>query len=56
VKHRDLIDLIEYAANDVRVALIEGDKLAALAATHRINITTDKLARALYQDEARSAA
>jgi hypothetical protein len=55
VKHRDLIDRIEDAANAARTALIEGDYLDALAATHLVNLAADELARALYQDEAQSA-
>jgi hypothetical protein len=55
VKHRDLIDRIEDAADAARTALIEGDDLAALAAVHVVNNAATALTRALYRDEARSA-
>jgi hypothetical protein len=55
VKHRDLIERIEDAANAARTALIEDDALAALAAAHLVNNYATQLTRALYDDEARSA-
>jgi hypothetical protein len=51
VKHRDLIDRIEDAADAARTALIEGDALAALAAAHLVNRLATELTRALYDDE-----
>jgi hypothetical protein len=56
VKHRDLIDRIEDAADAARTALVEGDTLNALAATHLVNLAADELARALYHDAAKAAA
>jgi hypothetical protein len=56
VKHRDLIDRIDEAADAARTALIEGDALAALAAAHVVNITATELTRALYADAAKAAA
>jgi hypothetical protein len=56
VKHRDLIDRIEDAADAARTALIEGDYLNALAAAHLVNLAADELARALYHDAAKAAA
>jgi hypothetical protein len=56
VKHRELIDRIEDAADAARTALIEGDDLAALTAAHVVNITATELTRALYDDEAKAAA
>jgi hypothetical protein len=55
VKHRDLIDRIEDAADAARTALIEGDDLNALAAAHLVNRLATELTRALYRDEARPA-
>jgi hypothetical protein len=52
VKHRDLIDRVEDAANDVRTALADGDDLNALAAAHLVNIAATELTRALYDDVA----
>jgi phage-related baseplate assembly protein len=56
VKHRDLIDRIEEAADAARTALIEGDDLDALAAAHLVNRLATDLTRALYDDEAKAAA
>jgi hypothetical protein len=56
VKHRDLIDRLEDAANDVRTALIEHDDDAALAAAHIVNNTASELTRALYADAAKATA
>jgi hypothetical protein len=56
VKHRDLIDRLEDAANDARTALIEHDDDAALAAAHLVNIAATELTRALYADAAKAAA
>jgi hypothetical protein len=55
VKHRDLIDRIEDAADAARTALIEGDNLNALAAAHLVNIAASELTRALYDDAATAA-
>jgi uncharacterized cupin superfamily protein len=54
VKHRDLIDRIEDAADAARTALIEGDALAALAAAHIVNNAATELTRALYADDAKA--
>jgi hypothetical protein len=56
VRHRDLIDRIEEAADAARTALIEGDDLAALAAVHVVNNAATELTRALYHDAAKAAA
>jgi hypothetical protein len=56
VKHRDLIDRIEDAANAARTALIEGDDVNALAAAHVVNIAASDLTRALYDDAAKARA
>jgi hypothetical protein len=52
VKHRELIDRIEDAADAARTALIEGDDANALAAAHLVNILASELTRALYDDAA----
>lgn len=56
MKHRDLIDRIEDAANDARYALIEGDEAGALAAAHDLNIAATALTRALYAEAAKARA
>jgi hypothetical protein len=56
VKHRDLIDRIEEAADAARTALIEGDDLNALTAAHLVNNYATELTRALYHDAAKAAA
>jgi hypothetical protein len=52
VKHRDIIDRIEDAADAARTALIEGNDVNALAAAHLVNILASDLTRALYDDAA----
>jgi hypothetical protein len=56
MKHRDLIDRIDDAADAARTALIEGDDLAALTAAHLVNRLATELTRALYHDAAKAAA
>jgi hypothetical protein len=56
VKHGELIDRIEDAADAARTALIEGDNLNALTAAHLVNLLASELTRALYDDAAKAAA